>query len=266
MANCIVSYQGFRSKDFLETYKFEVEKIRVYKQYRRLVTSAFLHVNWLHLLLNMFTLYFFGAAIIDVLGMVPFFIIYFASLVGGNLFALAVHKHQSLYSSVGASGATNGIVFACIALFPQLAIGLFFIPLSIPLWVYGLLYMAYSIYGVRSKKNNIGHDAHLAGALTGLLLAILFKPASLYNNYLYILLLGVPAIVFIYIIVTRPHLLLVDNAFGRKGQNQYDIDHRYNRQRATRQQELDELLDKINRRGIGSLSAKEKQRLEELSQ
>src|SRR5581483_8227529 len=133
----LVSYKGFNNHFFVEKYEFGVDKVRLYKDYKRLVTSGFLHVNWMHLIFNMLSLYFFAGPLTGSLGPIEFLIIYFASLIGGNLLSLVVYKNQGDYTSVGASGAVCGIIFASIALFPGFMVGLFFIP--IPGWLYGLL-------------------------------------------------------------------------------------------------------------------------------
>jgi hypothetical protein len=122
-----------------------------------------------------------------------------------------------------------------------------------------------SIYGIRSQKNNIGHDAHLGGALVGMALALVMHPAAFIENYGTILLILVPTVVFVYLIITRPQVLFVDNLFHKTQKDFYSVDHQYNAGRAHQQQEVDRILDKISRSGIGSLSRKEKQLLKEYS-
>jgi len=264
IANLIVSYKGFSDRNFYARYSFEVEKILIHKDYKRLITSGFLHVNWMHLIFNMLALYFFSGSLESYIGPVYYLIIYFSSLIGGELLSLFIHKNQGDYGSVGASGAISGIIFASIALFPGMRIGMLFLPISLPAWLFGLLYILYSIYGIRSKRDNIGHDSHLGGGVIGMLIAIILYPSSLADNLLPILLIFVPAAVFIYIIITRPGFLLIDNYFF-KNHNFYSVDHKYNYEKRQQQNELDDLLDKINKRGYNSLSSKEKERLKELS-
>jgi len=266
IANVAFSYKGFTNQFFFNKYNFEVEKILIYKDYKRLVTSGFLHLNWMHLIFNMLALYFFSGPVEEYLGPIQFLLIYFISLAGGNLFSLYIHKHQSEYGAVGASGAICGIIFASIALFPGMRIGLFLLPLSIPGWLFGLAYVAYSIYGIKSRRTNSGHDAHLAGALIGMLVALLFKPSAFAANYFTILVITVPTIAFIYIIVTRPHILLIDNGFSRKKKNYYSIDHKVNEEKANYEKEIDNILDKISKHGMSSLSSREKAMLKEYSQ
>ncbi len=261
--NLIVSYKGFKSQVFLDRYAFDVDRILINKEYWRLITSGFLHVSWLHLIFNMFSLYFFSSGIESYLGETQYLIIYFASLIGGGLFSLLVHRHHGDYTAVGASGAVCGIIFACIALFPGFSILLFIIPVAG--WLYGLLFVLISIYGIRSSWQNIGHDAHLAGALTGMLTAIAMSPSSLVDNWFSILIVALPAIAFIYVIITRPGILLVDNMFFKTTNHNYTVDQRYNMQKIDKQKEIDRILDKINRSGMKSLTAKEEQDLQEYS-
>lgn len=260
----IVSYKGLKNQWFLDKYEFDVEKILVYKDYKRLFTSGFLHINWLHLIMNMISLYFFSGVVEYQLGTFIFLFIYVASLVGGNLFSLLVHKHDSGYSALGASGAISGILFASIALFPDMGISLFFLP-AIPSWIYGLAYTLYSIYGIKSRANNVGHDAHLAGGLIGMLVALALQPSSLFQHPIIISLIAVPSLVFVYIIVTRPHVLLIDDYFFKKQSRHYNIDQRYNAEKVDKQKELDRLLEKIHTKGMSSLSTKEKNNLAEYS-
>jgi len=265
LVNCFVSWKGFNGRNFYERYEFSIEKVKIYKQYYRLVTSVFLHVNWMHLIFNMIALYFFSSSIEAYFGPILFLLIYFASMIGGDLLSLFIHRYDNSYSSVGASGAVNGIIFASIAVFPGMKMGLFFIPIAIPAWIFGLAYIAYSIYGIRSRRDNVGHESHLAGALVGMLLAVAIFPGALVQNYLVIGAIALPCIVFIYIILTRPHVLLINNQFFRSQRKFYSVDQKYNAEKLDRQKEVDRILDKINKRGMKSLTPKEKEMLEQYS-
>ena len=261
----LVSYRGFSNSRFFDSYKFEVDRILINKDYKRLITSGFLHVSWPHLIFNMFGLYVFSGVVGMTLGSLNFLIIYFASLLCGDLLSLLIHRNHGDYSSVGASGAICGVMFASVAIFPDMDIRLFLLPISIPGWIFALLYVSFSIYGIRSQKNNIGHDAHLGGALAGMVLALVMNPSAFAYNYGKILIILVPTVVFIYLIITRPGALLVDNLFYKTHRDFYSIDHRYNAGRADQQQEIDRILDKISKKGMGSLNRKEKETLKAYS-
>ncbi len=265
LINFVFTYRGLTNSSFQERYKFEVDAILISKQYERLITSGFLHVNWLHFIFNMVALLAFSSVLEMQIGIFNFLIIYFASLIGGDLLSLFVHRNHGNYSAVGASGAVFGIVFAYIVCFPNADIGLFLIPFEIPGWIFALLMIAMSIYGIKSNKSNIGHDAHLGGALIGVLTTILIFPKILLANYIFILAITIPAIVFIYLIVTKPHLLLIDNFYYNNNKKYFSIEQKYHDTKANQQKELDKLLDKISAKGIESLSKSEKEKLNKLS-
>lgn len=255
------SYKGFKDHGFYDRYAFSIEAVKNYKQYQRLITSGFLHVSWTHLVFNMFALFFFSSSAASGLGSFSFLVIYFGSMAGGNLLSLVIHRYHNSYTSVGASGAICGVIFASIAAFPGMRIGLFLLP-PIPGWLFGLVYVLVSIYGIRSRSDNIGHDAHLGGGLAGMLIALLIYPEALLTNYVTILIVAVPAIAFILFIFKRPEALLIDNLFEKK-QKMLSVEDRYNISKKNKQQTVDALLEKIHRKGINSLSAKEKSLLEE---
>jgi len=260
----LVSWKGLKEHSFYERYKFNVEKVLVYREYYRVLTAGFLHVNWPHLIWNMISLYAFSQTMELVFGTTQFLLIYFISLAGGNLLALFIHRNHSDYSAAGASGAVAGTIFAAIAVVPDMQIGFFILP-AIPGWIYGLLYVLISILGIRSNADNIGHDSHLGGALVGMLTAILLVPSSLAANYPVILIVAVPAIVFIYMIATRPHILVTNRIFPQGQKKYYSVDHKYNAERADMQKEVDRILEKISRKGMSSLTKKEKETLEQHS-
>lgn len=264
ITNFIFSYRGFKDYSFFTRYKFQVEQVMVYKDYKRLFTSGFLHVGWMHLIFSMLALYFFSSGLVSYLGVGEFILIYVAGILGGNLFSLLIHKNDSFYSSVGASGAVFSIMFSSIALFPGMRIGLFFLPLSLPAWLFGLGYLLFSIYAIRSRSDNIGHDAHVGGGLTGMLLAVLLHPSALVNNFVTILIIAVPAIIFIYTIIKKPGALLVDNFYYNNSRTLTKED-KYNLKKKNTEEELDRVLEKIHKKGINSLNEKEKKLLQEYS-
>jgi membrane associated rhomboid family serine protease len=263
--NIVVSYRGIRSESFFDRYKLEVDYLLIHKDYKRLVTSGFLHVNWMHLFFNMLALYFFMGIIESSLGEIRFLIIYFSGLIGGSLLALYIHRNHADYSCVGASGATCGLIFAAIALFPGYHIGFFFLPISLPGWLFGILFVLVTINAIKYRATNVGNEAHLGGALLGMAAALLMEPAAFAENYIVILIIALPVLVFIYLVVAKPHILIVDNLFSSKDKDFYSIDQKYNVEKSKRQQEIDSILDKINRRGIKSLTKEEKEKLDQYS-
>lgn len=200
----ITSIKGFNDMAFFDRYKFNVGAILgSSKQWDRLLTSATLHGDYMHLIFNMMTLYFFSDIIILVFGLWKYLAIYVAAILGGGLLSLWVHRREYYYSAIGASGGVVGILFAAIAIEPNIGIYIFLIPIAIPGWIFGLAYLAYSIYGMQSSQGNIGHDAHLGGAAIGLIMAILFEPKLLEVNMLYIGIMIVPLIILTYLVLKK---------------------------------------------------------------
>lgn len=263
--NVLFSYKGFSNSHFFEQYKFEVDGILIKKEYYRFVSAGFLHVDWMHLILNMYTLYVFSGALENYLGILAFILIYFGSLIGGNVLALWIHKNHGDYNAVGASGALFGVVFASIILFPHNEIGFFGLPFFIPNWLFGLLYVLYTLFGISAQKDNIGHEAHLGGAIIGMLLTIVMQPQVIVQNYIQILMLLVPISIFIFKIVKSPLLVGTFNTSFKTPKKYYNIDHQYNAEKVEKQKEIDAILDKISKKGIDSLTSVEKQKLKEYS-
>ncbi len=193
-ANVIISMKGFNDISFFEKYKFNIAGIRRGEQIR-MFSSAFLHADFSHLLFNMLTLYFFADVVINQLGITYFVIIYVASLLAGNLLAFYFHKDEPQYSAIGASGAVMGVLYSAILFFPDMGLYLFFIPIPIPAWLFGLAYLLYSIYGMKNRVGNIGHDAHIGGAVGGYVLTLLFAPFLFQTSLWIVILLAVPLII-----------------------------------------------------------------------
>ena len=193
-ANALVSLKGFNDQRFFERFKFGIGAIKA-GQKERMVTSGFLHVDVSHLFLNMFTLYFFADVLIRWFGATKFVVIYFVSLLAGSLLALFFHRNEPYYSAVGASGAVTGVLYAAILLQPNMKLGIMFIPIPLPAYVLGILYMLYSIYGMKKRLGNIGHTAHFGGAIGGYLVTLMFKPDLLFTETLMVFLLAVPILI-----------------------------------------------------------------------
>ncbi|MBY0425943.1 MAG: rhomboid family intramembrane serine protease [Cytophagales bacterium] len=197
IANIIFSYQGFQNLVFLDQYLFRVKDILSNKQYVRLISSGFLHGDYIHLLFNMVSFYSFGGILERVHGTFFMCVIYGVSLIGGNLLSLIMHRREPYYSALGASGAVSGIIFAVILLFPGMEVNMFFIPIDIPGWIYAILYTIYSIYGMRSQSDNIGHDAHMGGAIVGILATIAWYPVIVFENWMVVVGVLLPTVLYL---------------------------------------------------------------------
>lgn len=154
-------------------------------QYYRLITSAFIHADHMHLLLNMLSLFFFGVAVERVFNNVfgdmggwYYILLYVLAIVVSDLPSYTKFKKSHNYSSLGASGAVSAVIFAFILFRPIADICLYY-ALCLPGFIMGTAYVVYSYYQGKSSRDNINHDAHLYGALFGLLFCIVIYPQSI---------------------------------------------------------------------------------------
>ena len=195
--NAIISYKGFNDQLFFRKYEFHIGSIRAGEQLRML-TSGFLHVDMAHLAFNMLTLYFFAPIIQNQFGDLWFLYIYFGSLISGSLLTYYFHKDEYHYRAVGASGAVTGIIYSSILLYPDMKLLLFF-AIPIPGYIFGIGYLLYSIYGMKARRDNIGHTAHFGGAIGGYLFTLAKKPHMIYDNTQMVVLLAIPIIILFYL-------------------------------------------------------------------
>ena len=190
VATIAMSYYGFNNATFFNRYMFNVGAVQK-GDYVRLISSGFLHANWEHLIFNMISLFFFYEVVTDSMGELLFVFIYFGSMLLGNIFSLQIYKRQSYYSAIGASGAVSGIIFTAIALYPK-AIKVNFLPG----WLFGALYFGYSVFMMFNpqKGDNLGHTAHIGGALFGLAVVALYAPTIVVHNALYLGIMALPLV------------------------------------------------------------------------
>ncbi len=144
-----------------------------------LIASGFAHADLPHLLFNMITFFFFGVPMEYVLGTTQFVILYALGLALSPLISLSKHRNNPRYATLGASGAVSAVLFAFVVYFPTQPMYLFLIPIPIPAWLFAVSYLAYSIWASRSNTSRINHDAHLAGALTGVAFVAITEPRAL---------------------------------------------------------------------------------------
>lgn len=190
----LVSFNGFNDLSFFRKYEFHIGSIRAGEQYR-MISSAFLHADIGHLAFNMLTLYFFAPVVYGYLGNFSFALIYVGSLISGSLLTLIFHKNEYSYRAIGASGAVTGVLYSAILLQPDMSLYLFFIPIPIPAYIFGIGYLLYSIYGMKAKRDNIGHTAHFGGAIGGYLITIAKEPQMLTENTFMVVLLAIPIVI-----------------------------------------------------------------------
>ncbi len=264
-ATVLVTWYAFTNVRFFESFAFHVEPILRRKEYYRAVSSAFLHVSLVHLLFNMFCFHSFGSNIERFFGAGILLGIYFCSMIGGDALALLIHRNHPDYRAVGASGAVSGVIFASIFLLPGGSVMMLFLPIPIPAPVFAILYTLISIYGIRSKRDNIGHEAHLGGAITGMLFVAVAYPGAVKESRLLFAAIMFAVVAFL--------IFPLRHSFGRLrapfsavppagASSQASSRDENEKDKA----ELNRLLDKITRVGMNGLTPREKKRLQSLAE
>lgn len=177
---CVVSWIAFNNRKLADRLILWPPAIDKHKQYDRLVTYGFIHADFMHLLFNMITLFFFGPQIESLMGDVGVWVypvFYISALVVSISPTYLKNQKNPNYLSLGASGAVSAILFAYILVRPWSIIGVFFIPM--PAILFAVLYVGYSIWMDRRGGDRINHSAHLAGAAYGVLFMLIMEPRVL---------------------------------------------------------------------------------------
>lgn len=181
----LTSFYSFNRGDVLYRFMMNPYQINNRKQYYRFITSGFIHNDHMHLLMNMFSLYFFGRAVEVVFaarfgaaGNFYFVALYLLAIVVSDIPTFLKHRNNPGYNALGASGGVSAVIFAFIIFRPLDDICLYF-ALCMPGFILGTAYLIYSYLSGRNSKDNINHDAHLFGALFGLIFCVILYPPSI---------------------------------------------------------------------------------------
>ena len=140
-----------------------------------IITSVLIHSDWRHFAFNMIGFYFFGPFLERELGQLNILLLYFFSAILGSLAIVMIHKNNARYRALGASGAVYGVVFAFIAMHPLLDLKFIFLPITIPAIAMGAIYMVMSVMMFKRSRDNIAHEAHIGGAIGGIICGLLFR-------------------------------------------------------------------------------------------
>jgi membrane associated rhomboid family serine protease len=172
--NVIVSLLGFaalRNPQQGERFLFTPARVAAGENFTGMFLSHFSHADIGHLLFNMMTLFFFAPVVEMGLGTGGLLLVYVIAGTAATLLTYFFHKNNPTYRALGASGSVAGVIFAAIVIEPMMSIYFFFIPVPIPGPIFAVGYVAISIFLAKRQVGNIGHEAHIGGALAGFLLA-----------------------------------------------------------------------------------------------
>lgn len=193
IATSLFSYLGFQRPELMSRYDFSPYRITHRNEYYRFFSHAFLHADWIHLIINMLVFYSFGRYVEGNFnhlartgyinsGEFNFILLYVSSIIISGISTFLKRRNDPYYVAVGASGAVSAILFTSIFFSPLEKVYLYGL-LPLPGIVFGILYLAYSSYMSKKAKDNINHDAHFWGAVFGLIYPVLMEP-SLFTGFL----------------------------------------------------------------------------------
>ena len=179
IANIAISIAAFGNVRLMDRLLFDMNRIRRFNEWYRMVTSGFIHGDPFHLFMNMLALFFLGPYLeLLAIGTMPFLIVYMVSLVAGSLWTYMEHYRDVNYRALGASGAVSGVTTAAAMFFPFSTIYVLF-ALPMPMIVFAICYIIFSAWASRSGiRDGVGHAAHLGGALAGIAIVCVFWPEA----------------------------------------------------------------------------------------
>jgi membrane associated rhomboid family serine protease len=184
-----ISWYAWQNPSLLDKWVMDPVRVSKYNEYYRFITSGFIHADAGHLIFNMFSLYFFGEAMEMFLGQifgsngtVYYLALYIAGIIVSDIPTFLKHRKNSGYKSLGASGGVSALLFAFILLAPLQKVCLYF-AICIPGFIFGLIYLAYSFYESRKMGGRVNHDAHIYGAIFGILFMAVVLPETVPNFF-----------------------------------------------------------------------------------
>ncbi|HLR37221.1 MAG TPA: rhomboid family intramembrane serine protease [Chitinophagaceae bacterium] len=176
----LISLTAFYKEGEMEKLLFWPAIIKEKKQYYRFLTSGFVHGGWMHLIFNMITLYYFGRIAEQVLrvnlGSGYYIGLYILSMIAADLPTYFKYRNNYEYRALGASGAVSGVLFSSILFAPWSKIYIFLIPIGIPAFIFGGLFLLFCLYMDKKGGGNINHNAHFWGAICGVIYTIVVLP------------------------------------------------------------------------------------------
>ncbi|MFB9862996.1 rhomboid family intramembrane serine protease [Rufibacter immobilis] len=183
----LVSLFAWQNQNLMENWVHHPQSVARDKEWWRLLTSGFLHADFMHLFFNMFSFYVFGGVVEQVflgtfgfpMGAIFYVLLYLAAIVVSDIPTLIKHKNDSRYYSLGASGGVAAIIFASIYFNPLTELIIFPIPIPIKGYIFGALYLGYSYYLSKRGNDGINHSAHFYGAAFGFLVSVLLVPSQI---------------------------------------------------------------------------------------
>jgi membrane associated rhomboid family serine protease len=178
IVTALISISAFSNNNLFQSWLFNPYVVKLRNEWHRVVTHAFIHADYGHLLVNMFVLFFFGRNMEMILitsygfmGKLYFLLLYFGGIIFATLPAFKKHINNPSYNAVGASGAVSAVLFAHILVMPTEILYLYF-AIPLPSFLFGIGYLWYSVWMDKKSNDNVAHDAHFWGALFGILFMV----------------------------------------------------------------------------------------------
>jgi membrane associated rhomboid family serine protease len=173
IVTAIISLAAFSDRNLFNRFVFYPFVMKHHPaEYYRMLSSGFIHADWMHLMFNMVSLFFFGSLMENICSQIAsheiYLVLYLSGIVISSLPSYSKHVEHSYYRSLGASGGVSAVLFATIYYYPWENICLYF-AICIPSILYAVLYLVYTWYMSKRSGDNINHDAHLWGSVYGFL-------------------------------------------------------------------------------------------------
>ena len=163
----LVSLNAFNKSLVLDKMVYSPYRVKHEKEYYRLVSHMFIHADSVHLIFNMMSLYFLGSFLENEL-------MFSFGSIGGEV-PFSRNQDNSNYRALGASGAVSAVIFAAIIWNPTMKLSLLFLPIPIPAYIFGPIYLAFEYWADRRGGTGIAHDAHIGGAIFGVIYVLIIN-------------------------------------------------------------------------------------------